>query len=412
LPSAISDLKKLRRINVSSNKLTDLPASIGSLAALRDLDISRNRLLSLPIEMSALSLKNFDASLNPLLSPHGTVLRNGFDEVKKHLSALSKSLSANPPEKRFRLTQRHTFVTDDSIGLSGKAGMELSDKVKWYTKRAPEMFYTVELAAQETIGRREKMEDRKALGIFPLKDTGGPAYIFGAYDGHGGSECCDAIIQQLHAAIARQVEFKLDTLEQALVKGYAEFENSFIEEAKKNRWVAGSTTVTAILANNTLVVGWLGDCRAVLIDSTTGVRLTNDHTCKNPEEKARVLSVPGGKVEMDEKDGGVLRVQGKCVVTRALGDILLKLPNQYLSPVPETKVMQLNPRHQFIVLGSDGLWEWVAPQWCTDQLKKNGIGRLQDSADAFIKKTRDANGRDNALCIVAALEWFVEPLKK
>jgi hypothetical protein len=69
----------------------------------------------------------------------------------------------------------------------------------------------------------------------------------------------------------------------------------------------------------------------------------------------------------------------------------------------------LNPRHQFIVLGSDGLHEWVQPQFAADTLKKNGIGALQATAEQFIKKTRDCNGRDNACALVIALNWVVTP---
>ncbi len=86
--------------------------------------------------------------------------------------------------------------------------------MKWFTKRAPQLSCIVESAAAESIGRREYMEDRWARDTFPLKgdaaNAGGvTAHIFGVYDGHGGSECCDYIKENLHKMIASQPEFSI-----------------------------------------------------------------------------------------------------------------------------------------------------------------------------------------------------------
>ena len=53
---------------------------------------------------------------------------------------------------------------------------------------------------------------------------------------------------------------------------------------------------------------------------------------------------------------GAWRVHGILSVSRSIGDAHLK---DWVLAEPETKILQLTPDMEFLVLASDGLWEQV-----------------------------------------------------
>lgn len=56
---------------------------------------------------------------------------------------------------------------------------------------------------------------------------------------------------------------------------------------------------------------------------------------------------------------GVWRIQGSLAVSRGIGDRHLK---QWVTAEPETKVIAIQPDHEFLILASDGLWDKVVYQ--------------------------------------------------
>ena len=60
------------------------------------------------------------------------------------------------------------------------------------------------------------------------------------------------------------------------------------------------------------------------------------------------------------KNGGVVlnnRLCGVLAVTRAFGDSALKMSG--LTVTPEVKKVELRLSHKYLVVGSDGLWDYV-----------------------------------------------------
>lgn len=148
---------------------------------------------------------------------------------------------------------------------------------------------------------------------------------------------------------------------------------------------------------NALTVAWCGDSRAVIcqgnsnkvrqlslltphsfpFEGTKAIRLTRDHKPKLPDEEKRIKDL-GGIV--DVSDEGVYRVMGVLAVSRALGDIDLKEPVPYVSPVPELKSMVLTPRDQFIIAGAN----WICS---TDShLTRSKLQRLTECGTCLATK--------------------------
>lgn len=83
-----------------------------------------------------------------------------------------------------------------------------------------------------------------------------------------------------------------------------------------------------------------------------------------------VLLLQGGYVDLCN---GIWRVQGSLAVTRAIGDAHLK---QWVIAEPETREIRIEPRHEFLILASDGLWETVSdsnPSVITDYKQNKQI---------------------------------------
>ncbi|MCK9898699.1 serine/threonine-protein phosphatase [Frankia sp. Cpl3] len=101
------------------------------------------------------------------------------------------------------------------------------------------------------------------------------------------------------------------------------------------------TFVAAVVVGDTLVVGWLGDSRAYLVDDAGTRRLTEDDTVA--AEAVRAGQLPPELAE-----------QGRAAhtITRWLGSACP-------SPVPRTRVVRLHPPGR-VVLCSDGLWNYAS----------------------------------------------------
>ncbi|ERM97903.1 hypothetical protein AMTR_s02147p00001120, partial [Amborella trichopoda] len=127
-----------------------------------------------------------------------------------------------------------------------------------------------------------------------------------------------------------------------------------------------------------LLVANAGDCRAVLSRSGTAIEMSKDHRPGCIRERKRVESL-GGYI-----DDGYLN--GQLSVTRALGDWHLegmkreKGSNGANGPLiaePELKLITLTKEDEFLVIGSDGLWEVFTSQNAIDFARR----RLQEHND-------------------------------
>ncbi|THG23283.1 hypothetical protein TEA_020248 [Camellia sinensis var. sinensis] len=117
-------------------------------------------------------------------------------------------------------------------------------------------------------------------------------------------------------------------------------------------------------AAQSLLVANAGDCRAVLSRRGMAIEMSKDHRpcCNN--ERIRIESL-GGFI-----DDGYLN--GQLGVTRALGDwhmIGLKEISEKGGPLiaePEVKLVTLSKEDEFLIIGSDGVWDVFRSQNAVD----------------------------------------------
>merc|ERR1719450_994519 len=132
---------------------------------------------------------------------------------------------------------------------------------------------------------------------------------------------------------------------------------------RKNIRTSGCTACCCLLQEEgharVIYTAHLGDSRAVMARGGGATRLTSmtDHKATDPLEAKRVIEA-GGHIEND-------RVNGMLAMTRALGDVLLKmpvLPNDVVSNVPDITSTDLNPQDVFVIVACDGLWDVINDQ--------------------------------------------------
>lgn len=196
--------------------------------------------------------------------------------------------------------------------------------------------------------------------------------LFGALDGHGphGHLVSGYVKQHLPIILVNHLTSEGD-VRRALTSGFMEVDKS-LGNSRIDCEFSGSTAVISYLKGHTLTTAWVGDSRGVIGRETAegglvALDLTNDHKPTNPEEKARILKTNGRVERLVDEMGqpmGPHRVWLQyawipgLAMSRALGDVLAHQVG--VSSEPEHSVVELDPAHKFMILASDGVWEFIS----------------------------------------------------
>ncbi|KDO32145.1 hypothetical protein SPRG_03362 [Saprolegnia parasitica CBS 223.65] len=217
-------------------------------------------------------------------------------------------------------------------------------------------------------------------------------------DGHGGWQVAEYthghLIENVKAEVAELRDVTAAKVESAIKHGYLRTERQLhslllpafqLGFGQVNH--VGACTMLAYLQDDLLVLANAGDIRAVLATADDdgalrAVALSNDHNAKLAVEKERLAR------EHPNEDNIVVckhpescYVKGGLQPTRALGDFAFKYPEFNASPIaseraggrhiaapytppyvmaiPETKAHVLSASDKFLILGSDGVWDFL-----------------------------------------------------
>ncbi|OMJ73910.1 hypothetical protein SteCoe_27292 [Stentor coeruleus] len=163
---------------------------------------------------------------------------------------------------------------------------------------------------------------------------------------------------------------------------------------------SGSTFVGVLIIGDTLLCANIGDSKAVIgsiiNNSCTAVELTKDHKPNRKDEADRII-LHGGRIASHDQ-GGPLRIWFKdqnipgLAMTRSVGDKASRLIG--LISDPEIVERKLISTDKFIVIASDGLWEFVTPRDAVEIVHNSMI--LGKSEGACERLMREAVIRWNA----------------
>ncbi|KAF7845258.1 putative protein phosphatase 2C 65 [Senna tora] len=147
-----------------------------------------------------------------------------------------------------------------------------------------------------------------------------------------------------------------------LIKTFQEMDEDVAQYINTDSFSSGTTAVTVIQQGDHLIIGNLGDSRAILCtrgenDQLTPVQLTVDLKPDIPSEALRIQNCEG-RVFAAVEESQVYRVympDEDCpglAMSRAFGDFCLK--DYGLISVPEVFYRKITKQDEFVVLASDG----------------------------------------------------------
>lgn len=228
-------------------------------------------------------------------------------------------------------------------------------------------------------------------------------HVFGVYDGHGpvghdiSNFCRKSIMKQFLSSEKRE-----SNPSEALVDAFVSTQKMLqsLTDGNEMDCRQSGTTCTVLFHNlkeKVMYVAHTGDSRAVLAqkkgDKWVAKDLTEDHKPNLPVEKERIEKA-GGRVVFDgyfnhrvfTKDG-----QGGLNMSRALGDCIAHKAG--VTEVPETKVLSaaevpLNSE-TFVLLCSDGVWEFLESQDAVDIVAKYGRKDAQAASEELARTSWD-----------------------
>eukprot|EP00854_Cymbomonas_tetramitiformis_P023232 gene23232-28116_t len=208
--------------------------------------------------------------------------------------------------------------------------------------------------------------------------------FFGVFDGHAGVKAAEYAEENLFLNFVNHSKAYANP-EVALRDSFELTESGFREIALEKGFMDGTTAVVAVLVDDRLVVGNVGDSELVLCRGRTAMVLTKMHnTKKNKEEAERV---------------------------KAAGDVFFKddqftdgLPSG-LTAEPDISVVDITREDRFFIMSCDGLWDVMSSQQAVEVV----LGALErgSDADAVSKELVDMamhmGSKDNITVIVALL---------
>lgn len=242
--------------------------------------------------------------------------------------------------------------------------------------------------------------------------------LYGVFDGHGpyGHNVSSFIHRVLPFLIIGDPKFETDPLlvmRQCFRKAHHLLEAMCEEAANGIDCTLSGTTGTVILhRDKRFYVAHVGDSRAVLSTKYGGrlkaVNLTVDHkpTC---EEERRRLESCGGDVRRLEGDIPYRvfvknRMYPGLAMSRAIGDTVGVEVG--VIPDPDVRVVEINEEDQFIIISTDGVWEFISSQEAVDFVCQKTRAEVQKAAEFLAYESwrrwveEEENVVDDVTCVI------------
>nr|CCC90095.1 putative protein phosphatase 2C [Trypanosoma congolense IL3000] len=249
-------------------------------------------------------------------------------------------------------------------------------------------------------GSRKTMEDQHAMVAESIP-------FFAVYDGHGGTQCAEFLRDNLHTFILGRPEITTDP-EQAIRAGIAEAEKAFLTKCADEKIESGSTCAVALIVDDTLITGNVGDSEIVLCRGGLPVILSTKHSLQDNVAEGERVKACGGRIISNRVGHPKFNPQVlSLAVTRAIGDAGFKL-DEFTDGKPsgviadaETQSTKLTDDDEFLIIGCDGLWDVMsydaAVQFCS-RLAAEGEAP-QSITDSLCREALRQGSTDNVTCV-------------
>ena len=169
---------------------------------------------------------------------------------------------------------------------------------------------------------------------------------------------------------------------QIIIETFILVNSMLVSNENINSLFSGSTCVSVIFTPEKLIVPNIGDSRAVLgrYDKTTNsykaIELSRDHKPTEKDEVKRIIENEG-RIQPFTEEGefvGPQRVWLKdeevpgLAMTRSFGDRVAATVG--VISEPEIKEFDFDENDKFMIIASDGIWEFISSQECVEIIKE------------------------------------------
>jgi serine/threonine protein phosphatase PrpC len=219
----------------------------------------------------------------------------------------------------------------------------------------------------------------------------GDKILLGVFDGHGadGHRVSSIARSKLPEFILNHDEFDINIVK-SFEDGFEELNKLLTKQIKTEGnqvgfSYSGTTATVAIIKDDKITIGNVGDSRAVLAKRSQGgyeaIRLTYDHKPEIPHELYRIQNKGGEVIIKDNK----YRVYGKnkkipgLNMSRALGDKFA----QSIGVIAEPSIFMqtVQEEDEYLIICSDGVWEHIEDSEAVDLVRKSGANIKKATED-------------------------------
>jgi len=283
---------------------------------------------------------------------------------------------------QFQKMRRRLTVTGASDTIDGVSKLSVSEPEVVKPKREPKSVVRCAVTEYSGVSKkghapynpRKKNQDAVVMAADPATNT----LVLCVLDGHGehGDAVSACFRDQLASEMFNHPVWATD-VRKASGDAISKIEHSVIRNFRIDTEFSGTTLSMAIIRGNTLTGVNVGDSRVILAREDAGrlvpVEITFDHKPDSPAEKERIIA-SGGRVFAVEYDDGIdgpmrvwlghMDVPG-LAMSRSLGDAVAHTTGVISDP--EFTEHELDPAtDKFLVVATDGLWEFVDNQETID----------------------------------------------
>lgn len=220
--------------------------------------------------------------------------------------------------------------------------------------------------------------------------------LYGVFDGHGpeGHKVANYAQDKLPDLIMSHPDFYSDP-KRALFNAFKQVDSELgsMTSAYVDAEMSGTTATIVLQLSDQIFIAHVGDSKAVVLTDVYGILeatyTTTDHKPNLADEATRI-KLQGGEIRTGGENSPSRFYQRGTnlpglLVSRTLGNT--RFQPYGLSYEPELVEIAISPSIRYVVVATDGVWEYIKPSYAAKLL--NRIDDVQIAAEKLVKKALD-----------------------
>ena len=416
LQSMSKNLTNLAKYSVSPSSRRTLLKNFSSFLKTpsnqsKDFQSLYNSSCSKPIQKPSLSVKK--RSTDSLIKPSPRNIVN----LKTPKTPSRKILNSNPilltPHRKIKLLAHPSkFLTSSKRSLK----VSKSQKLEIHEKSSKSQIQKITFKTKTgTVNGRTKPNNQDDLFAINNFANCKNQLFLGVMDGHGihGHEVSAFVKRNLPIFIENSLpydsnshlvanysdtsEVVLNKIQKAIHAGFLNTHKNLVTKRQIDINYSGTTAVSVLIRNKYCICANVGDSRAVIgrLDTVWyPIGISNDHKPNSEGEKKRIEEC-GGRIEPFKEENGEFigpdRVWLKdeqlpgLAMSRSIGDLVAARVG--VSSEPEIILHELTPHDKFLIIASDGIWEFIDSHECITIISEfYEKGQIEEAASELINE--------------------------